>query len=234
MSSRILTPVASLLFACILSSHAADTTQTVQTQIAPAETTVTNSVSIDSVTPVQPLSLLPDRLGPMEKVMWSPHGVMRSVFDFPLTEDGREKEMKLRRTMLEAHEIAGFATLAAMIATCVVGQIAYNEYPNRINPTVGSLKSSLAAATILMYFGTASLSIFTPPPMIRRNEWSTVSTHKLLATIHFTGMLLTPLLADYIGGEHGGKISRTGETVHMISGYTTTAAFAAAMLVVTF
>ena len=80
----------------------------------------------------------------------------------------------------------------------------------------------------------AALGIFTPPPLIRRREWSTVSTHKLLAGIHFTGMILTPLLAVEMGSERKGDLSRTTQAVHLISGYVTTAAFGAAILVVTF
>jgi len=159
---------------------------------------------------------------------------MRSHFDFPLTLDGREKEMGLRRTMLTLHETGGFATLAAMIATCAVGQYAYNKYPENISPGLGSLKSTLGWTTVAMYFGTASLALFTPPPLVRRHHWSSVSTHKLLGAIDFAGILLTPFLASEIGNARKGNFSRTVETVHMVSGYATTATFAASMLVIVF
>ncbi len=222
-----------LIFAGLHMGHAADTDPASKVAAVPLDSAITTT---DSVARVQPLPLLPEHLGPMESLMWSQHGFMRSVFDFPLTEDGREKEMHLRRTMLTAHQIGGFTTLAAMLATVVVGQMIYNDYPNRTSNNMRNLKSTLASTTIFLYFGTASLSVFTPPPMVRHKEWSTISTHKLLGTVHFTGMILTPLLASYIGGDErpGSSISRNAETLHMISGYTTTAAFAAAMLVVTF
>jgi len=199
---RFLQPTIAMLF-CITAAHAADTLET-------------------------HLSLLPERLGPIESVMWSDHGAMRKMFDFPLTPEGREKEMGLRRTLLTAHQIGGFATLASMIATVAVGQMVYNG-----NESLGDVKSTLGWTTVTMYFTTASLALFTPPPMIRRGEWNTVSTHKLLGGIHFTGMILTPLLATMIEDQKGGG-SHTIKTVHMISGYTTTVAFAAAMMVVTF
>ena len=42
------------------------------------------------------MPLLPSQLGPMESLMWSEHGAMRKIFDFPLTPEGREKEMRLK------------------------------------------------------------------------------------------------------------------------------------------
>ena len=233
MFQKLFVRATTLVAAFILTVRAADATDSSRVS---ASMPVADSAVIDSASIPRTIPLLPEQLGPMESVMWSKNGLMRKTFNFPLTEDGREKEMKLRRTMLTIHEIGGFTTLAAMIATCIVGQMAYNQYPNRISPGLGGLKNNLAAATEFLYFGTASLAIFTPPPLVRRKEWSSVSTHKLLATIHFTGMIVTPILASYIGGERrpGSTISRNAETAHMISGYTTTAAFAAAMMVIVF
>lgn len=230
MLSKLFLRVATLVAVGFFTIHAADSAQVQPAVSVPSIATDTTA------TAPRTIPLLPEQLGPMESLMWSQHGFMRNHFDFPLTEDGREKEIKLRRTLLTLHEIGGFTTLAAMIATCIVGQMAYNQYPNRISPGLGDLKSNLAVATEFLYFGTASLAIFTPPPLVRRKEWSSVSTHKLLATIHFTGMIVTPILASYIGGERrpGSTISRSAETLHMISGYTTTAAFATAMLVIVF
>jgi polyisoprenoid-binding protein YceI len=51
---------------------------------------------------------------------------MRITGIYPLTEESREKEFGLRRTMLTVHQAAGFATLAAMIATATYGQLTLN------------------------------------------------------------------------------------------------------------
>jgi hypothetical protein len=166
--------------------------------------------------------LLPDRMGPMESVMWSENGLMRKTFDMPLTREQREKELGYRRTMLGLHQIGGFATLAGLVATVVLGQLTYNGHES-----IGDLHGAMAITTVAAYFTTAGLSIFTPPPAIRRGEWSTVSTHKLLATIHFSGMMLTPLLGSMI------EDRRDVRTVHLVSGYVTTTTYAAALLVVT-
>jgi hypothetical protein len=164
-------------------------------------------------------------------MMWGEHGLMRLIGAYPLTEDSREREIRLRRTMLTAHEVGGFLTLASMIATVTFGQMTLNGRED-----LGETHETLAGVTIGSYFLTAALSLMSPPPMVRRKEWNTISIHKGLALVHFTGMVLTPLLADGIAGEGGnqGRIDRDKARVHQVSGYITTAAFATAMLVVTF
>ena len=183
-----------------------------------------DSLLMEDTTTVAAAPLLPARLGPMESVMWSERGLMRKTFDLPLTPEGRQKEMKARRNMLAFHQIGGFATLAALAATVALGQLAYNG-----DESMGPVHGAMAMTAVTLYFTTATLAIFTPPPSVRRNEWSTVSTHKLLATIHFSGMVLTPFLGRMVADNH-----RDLRTIHLVSGYVTTAAFAGAMVAVTF
>ncbi len=186
------------------------------------DSTATTAPEIAGASGDHAYGLLPDHIGPMESFMWSEHGLMRRTFDMPLTREEREKELSFRRTMLKVHQIGGFTTLAALIGTVALGQMAYNG-----NQGAGDLHGAMAGAAIASYFTTASLAIFTPPPAIRRGEWSTVSTHKLLATIHFTGMLLTPAIGASMGNNQDAR------RLHLVSAYTTTTAFAAALLVVT-
>jgi hypothetical protein len=160
----------------------------------------------------------------MESLMWSEKGLMRRAFDLPLTPEGREKEMKARRNMLAFHQIGGFATMAALAATVALGQLTYNG-----DESMGPVHGAMAMTAVTLYFTTAALAIFTPPPTIRRGEWSTISTHKLLATIHFSGMVLTPFLGRMVADNR-----RELRTFHLVSGYVTTATFAGALLVVTF
>jgi hypothetical protein len=177
-----------------------------------------------AVTAAEPMPLLPSRLGPMESLLWSERGWMRRAFDFPLTPEGREKELGARRNLLALHQIGGFATLAALAATVTLGQLTYNG-----DESMGPIHGAMAITAVTLYFTTAALSIFTPPPSIRRGEWNTISTHKLLATLHFSGMALTPFIGRMVADNR-----RDLRTVHLVSGYLTTATFAAATLVVTF
>ncbi len=184
---------------------------------------------------IQSDPLLPDVLSPGERIMWGEHGLMRITGIYPLTEESREKELGLRRTMLTVHQIAGFATLASMIATATYGQLTLNGYTS-----LGETHKTLANVTIGAYFFTAAMSLLSPPPSIRRKEWNTVSIHKGLAIVHFTGMILTPLLANGVAMNERGsgtstlQIDRDKAHIHQISGYITTVAFAGAMVAVTF
>lgn len=167
--------------------------------------------------------LLPEVLGPGERMLWGPHGLMRTVGAFPLTEESREKELGLRRGMLTAHQVGGFLTLGSMIATAYAGQMISNGESG-----YGGAKRILVNTTIAGYFTTALLALLTPPPVIRRPGWNSVSTHKALAWVHFTGMIITPILGRMLDGE------KDVQALHQVSGYATTAAFAGAMLVITF
>jgi hypothetical protein len=87
-------------------------------------------------------------------------------------------------------------------------------------------------ATIATYSLTAFLSLLSPPPMIRRDENSTVSIHRALAWVHFTGMLITPIIAGM--AQKRGASYDSVLRFHQASAYITTAAFAASMIVMTF
>lgn len=167
-------------------------------------------------------SLLPSIMGPMEHVFWGERGLMRRL-GMPLTEETREKEVFLRRGMLTAHQVGGFVTLGAMTATAVTGQMILNGRDD-----LGDRKRLLVNATIISYFATAALSVLTPPPTIRRPGWSSISWHKALATIHLTGMIVTPIIGKQIEDDYDRRY------LHQVSGYVTLAALAGAMLVVTF
>lgn len=167
-------------------------------------------------------SLLPATLGPVEKILWSENGIMRRL-GMPLTEEGRENEILLRRNLLTAHQVGGFVTLAAMTATAITGQQIINGRDD-----LGERKEVLVTGTIISYFTTAALALVTPPPSLRRRQWNSISWHKTLAWIHFSGMIITPILGEQL--EDDGDV----ELLHQVSGYATLAAFTGAMLVVTF
>jgi hypothetical protein len=75
---------------------------------------------------------------------------------------------------------------------------------------------------------------FSPPPTIRRDEWNSVSTHKLLALIHFAGMIATPILASRISGGDSFEDRQNRTKIHQRAAYLTTAAFAASIFVIYF
>ncbi|RPI05351.1 MAG: hypothetical protein EHM64_06835 [Ignavibacteriae bacterium] len=181
----------------------------------------------DSLPPIPKRRLLPENMSFMEKDLWGEDGVFRTMgLAAPLTPESRKRELTLRRTMLTAHQIGGFVTLSSMIMAVYFGQqVIDGKYGYRRN------HSLFVTTTIISYSATGLLAVLSPPPVIRRNEISTTTIHKTLAWVHFAGMVLTPILGMSIG-----RHATTSQIAHFhqASGYITTAALAASLLVVTF
>ena len=179
------------------------------------------------------LRLLPENMSFMERTMWGEEGILRGIgIASPLTPEVRKHELDVRRTMLTAHQIGGFVTLGLMGASLFTGQ----RYLNNNRASDLDLHQTLVTVTILSYGTTAMLSVFSPPPLIRRDEVSTTTIHKTLAWVHFAGMIITPLLGKAIlqRGPGGRYVDIDRAHYHQIAAYITTAVFAASLIVVTF
>ena len=129
-----------------------------------------------------------------QRIFWGEHGLMRPIS--PLTNVNREKELKLRRGMLVAHQVLGFATLGGMIGQGIVGSRLYNATGQNYR-NLKDVHEGLAAAINITYSTTAVMSLFTPPPLINRDKkLSSIRIHKWLALLHMSGMIATNLLAE--------------------------------------
>jgi hypothetical protein len=178
--------------------------------------------------------LMPENLGFFERNLWTENGLFRTMgIAAPLTPESRKSELKLRRTMLVAHEVSGFVTLGLMVTTVYYGQTLLDQYNTPDYRTLLNKHTQFVDATIATYSITALLSLLSPPPMIRRDEISTVSVHRALAWVHVTGMILTPIIAA-IANKGRGATDMSTLRIHQVSAYITTAAFAASMIVMTF
>ncbi len=187
----------------------------------------------DSLPHIAQKKLLPDNISFMERTLWGEKGIFRSIgIASPLTPESRKSELAVRRTMLTAHQIGGYITLALMGATVYYGQKTLNgssdpaEYRRLRNN-----HENFVTATIIAYGATAMLSVLAPPPLIRRDESSTTTIHKTLAWVHFAGMILTPIIGSMI--EHSSNYDNAAR-FHQYSAYITTAVFATSMIVMTF
>ena len=140
--------------------------------------------------------LLPDNMSFAEKALWGENGFFRKIgLVAPLDREERKYELKLRRTMLTAHQIGGFTTLGLMLAAVYYGQRVIDGRRD-----LGDVHQGLVAATIASYSLTGLLAVLSPPPFIRRDEGGTIAVHKTLAWIHVAGMIITPILGSMIGG----------------------------------
>ena len=165
-------------------------------------------------------SLIPKRMIFTQRVLWGNKGLLRKFGIFPLNVEQREKELKLRRSMLKIHQIIGYLTLAGMITQGFLGGKLYNNWERglyNIHKTVGNLTS-------ISYFTGAGLSLFAPPPLINKKSkgLSSIKAHKYLASVHFSAMLATNIF------------KKRNQQIHKLSAYTAVGSFAAAVLVFKF
>jgi hypothetical protein len=171
--------------------------------------------------------LLPDKIIFTQRILWGQKGLMRNFNAFELTPEKRQKELKVRRTMLVAHQIMGMATLGGMIAQGVVGAQLYS------GKNVKDLHEGLAAAVNIGYFSTAALSLFAPPKMLNeRKGYSSIKLHRGLAIIHFSAMVATNVLATMMSDNVSNR--EKIRPYHRAAAYTAFGAFAASMIVIKF
>ena len=165
-------------------------------------------------------SLLPNRMIFTQRALWGNNGLLRKAGIFPLNVEQREKELKLRRSMLKIHQVIGYLTLAGMVTQGFLGGKLYNNWERGLyntHKTVGNLTS-------ISYFTGAGLSLFAPPPLINKKSkgFSSIKAHKYLASVHFSAMLSTNIFKN------------RNKQIHKISAYTAVGSFAAAVLVFNF
>ncbi len=153
-----------------------------------------NNTLFESIeTPTTEVELLPDSMIFTQRLLWGEKGLMRSTNLLPLSVENREKEMKIRRKMLLAHQVVGYTTLAGMIAQGILGVKLYNGQGKyrEAHEIIGNL-------TTASYFTGAGLSLFAPPPLIsvKNKGLTSIKAHKWLASVHFSAMIATNLLAE--------------------------------------
>lgn len=189
-----------------------------------------NSAIVDSLPPPPKPRLLPKNISFGEKLFWGENGIFRSVGVVPpLSPLERENELHIRRFMLTAHQISGFATVGLMLTAAYFGQ---RTIDNHLNRTFSNTHQQFVDATIVTYSLTALLAVLSPPPLIRRDdEESTTTLHKTLAWIHAAGMIITPIIGSMIGGRRNFNVNTAH--FHQVAGYITTAVFTASLIVIT-
>ena len=164
-------------------------------------------------------SLLPEKMIFTQSLLWGKNGLFRKTGISKLSLEQREKELKVRNVMLKSHQIIGYLTLAGMVAQGIMGGRLYNGEGHLYDAhkTMGELVT-------ISYFTGAGLSLFAPPPLVRKKTkgFNSIKAHKLLAYIHFSGMIATNAWSD------------SDTDLHKYAAYTTFASYATAVLVFKF
>ena len=164
--------------------------------------------------------LLPKRMVFTQSVLWGKSGLFRKTGISVLNKEQRVKELKVRKVMLKSHQIIGYLTLAGMIAQGFLGGKLYNNWEKDLYNTHKTVGNIVTAS----YFTGAGLSLFAPPPLVNRKVegFNSIKAHKILATIHFSGMIAT------------NAFSKKNTDFHKYSAYTTFASYFAAVVVFKF
>ena len=166
-----------------------------------------------------PFDLLPERMLFTQRLLWGEKGLMRVTGLSDLDEEHRMKELKLRKTMLNVHQVIGYATLAGMVAQGIIGGQLYNgDY------SLYDTHETLGGIVTATYFTGAALSLFAPPPLISSKEigLSGARAHKWLASVHLSAMIATQYYKE------------RDKALHRASAYTAFGAYAAATVVIRF
>lgn len=164
-----------------------------------------------------------------QRAFWGDKGLLRLTGLAPLNTESRQKELKVRRTMLVSHQVLGFVTLAGFVAQGILGANLYNAKGNDYT-RLRNAHQAVGTAVNISYATTALLSLTAPPPLIGKRErgLNSIKLHKYLAIVHLTGMVATNILAKQIERNYELK------PYHRAAAYTTFGAFAAAVIVIKF
>ena len=165
-------------------------------------------------------SLLPDRMIFTQRLLWGKKGLLRKTGISELNLENRQKELRLRKSMLTAHQAIGYLTLASMIAQGIIGGKLYNG-----DESLRSTHNTMGKVVNIGYFTGAGLSLFSPPPLINKKKskgFDSIKAHKILATVHFSAMVAT------------NHYKYRDKKIHKAAAYTAFASYATAVIVLKF
>ena len=163
---------------------------------------------------------LPENMPLRARMFWGEKGLFRLI---GLGPDSRREELKLRRRMLQWHQRFGLATWASFTAQMIVGQKLLG------GSDLAKAHGVLAATTVLGYMTTASFSLFSPPARTYKTQAKSILTHRVLALVHFAGMVAIPILGEQL--THGdGSNYQNLKNAHQTVAWVTYGAYSAALL----
>ena len=166
------------------------------------------------------IELLPERMIFTQSLLWGKKGLLRKTGISELNLENRQKELRLRKSMLTAHQAIGYLTLASMIAQGIIGGKLYNG-----DESLRSTHNTMGKVVNIGYFTGAGLSLFSPPPLINKKKskgFDSIKAHKILATVHFSAMVAT------------NHYKYRDKKIHKAAAYTAFASYATAVIVLKF
>jgi len=159
-----------------------------------------------------------------QRALWGTNGILKNRYSGNDLVANRKTDLKIRRTMLQLHQIGGFVTIGGMLAQGIIGSQLYKgDYK------VKDLHENVGMAVNLTYGFTALNGLFAPPSAFNRDKKITsIRLHKWLAVLHLSGMIATNILATQIENNVSLK------PYHRAAAYVSFASLATALIVIKF
>tara|TARA_B100000579_G_C22699580_1_gene789117 strand:+ start:56 stop:685 length:630 start_codon:yes stop_codon:yes gene_type:complete len=172
--------------------------------------------------------LLPQKMIFTQSFLWGKNGLFRKTGISKLSLEQREKELEVRNIMLKSHQVIGYLTLAGMVAQGIIGGRLYNG-----ESQLYDAHKKLGEIVTIAYFTGAGMSLFAPPPLVKKRVkgFNSIKAHKLLAYVHFSGMIATNTWSKN-DSELFPNVKK--KDLHKYAAYTTFASYATAVLVFKF
>jgi len=172
--------------------------------------------------------LLPQKMIFTQSLLWGKRGLFRKAGVSKLSIEQREKELKVRNVMLKSHQILGYLTLGGMVAQGIMGGRLYNG-----ESQLYDAHKKLGEIVTIAYFTGAGMSLFAPPPLVKKRVkgFNSIKAHKLLAYVHFSGMIATNTWSKN-DSELFPNVKK--KDLHKYAAYTTFVSYATAVLVFKF
>lgn len=150
-----------------------------------------NSDLFKSVTDSTSEKLLPDHFLFTQRIFWGKNGLCRKLGWFPLTVEGREREMEIRAVNTKIHKATGYLALASILGAGITGQMAYKG-----NEQAAEIHGVFTTVAGISYGTSLAFKLFCPPPMKDRESGLTkLNLHRALSIVHLTSMVTTFILA---------------------------------------
>jgi len=134
-----------------------------------------------------------------------------------------ERQVRLRRSMLGAHQIVGIASLVALAATVVIGHLNYvDKYTSGdISLRYAKAHLGLGIATTGLFATTGGLALFAPTPYPKKRKFDTALVHKAAMALATAGMVTQILLGPITASRDGHRDQADLALGHVITGYAT-------------
>ena len=147
--------------------------------------------------------------------------------DLRVTSPNQNPEMiarisRRRRLILQLHQGFGFATLALLAATVVIGQLNYvDKYGGDFTNRYQTVHLGLATASTALFAVDAGLALFAPTPYKKPIRADAALVHKIMMGVAAAGFITEIILGPLTAAKAGDLHQRDFALGHVVTGYVT-------------